>query len=299
MDISVIIATYNRSTRLKQALESFEKIIVAPGVTWELMIFDNNSTDNTKEVCREFQKRNLLILRYFIERRQGKAYALNVGIREARGKIIVFSDDDVIVDPFWLKNISEEFENDSSLGGIGGRVELFDETDQPVTIRTSKERILFTSPRQLVNPPIIGVNMAFRKSVFDKVKGMDPSFGPGSRIGSNIDAEFIYRVHKKGFKMVYSPDVLVYHNHGRKSEKVIDTLNKKYLIGRGAFYCKYVLRGDLNIFLMASREIYGICKGIVKDILHGNPVNKKITMIGALMTGVVYQLTDFRRCIDK
>ncbi len=291
MKISVIIATYNRSESLRQALQSFEEMSVPPELSWELIIMDNNSNDNTKEVCNEFQKKNTLPLKYIFESRKGKPYALNRGIREAKGEILALTDDDAIVDVYWLVSIAKVFSNDTSISGIGGRVEQYNENT--ITFRTYKERILFSSPYQLYNPPIIGVNMAFKKEVFDEVGGMDTSFGPGTKIGTNIDAEFIYRVYKKGFKMVYFPDVLVYHNHGRRTEKEVQALNQRYMIGRGAFYCKYILRGDINIFLMAFWEIYGILAGIIKNLLEGKPIEKNRRRLCNLMTGIIYKATGF------
>ena len=293
MKISVIIATYNRSESLRQALQSFEEMSVPPELSWELIIMDNNSNDNTKEVCNEFQQKNTLPLKYIFERCKGKPYALNRGIREAKGEILALTDDDAIVYVYWLVSIAKEFATDTSISGIGGRVELFDERDKPITIRTYKERILFSSPYQLYNPPIIGVNMAFKKEVFDEVGGMDTSFGPGTKIGTGIDAEFIYRVYKKGFKMVYFPDVLVYHNHGRRTEKDVQDLNQRDMIVRGAFYCKYILRGDINIFLMAFWEIYVILASLIKNLLEGKPIEKNRRRLCDLMTGIIYKATGF------
>ena len=292
MKISVIIATYNRSDRLRLALKSLDEMAAPSGVCWELIIIDNNSSDSTKEVCNEFQQKNTLIFKYIFEPRQGKAYALNEGIREATGDILVFTDDDAIADKYWLTSILKEFKNDVSIAGIGGRVELFNENDKCVTIRTSKDKITFSSPRQLRNPPIIGVNMAFKRRVFDEVGKMDLSFGPGSRIGAFIDAEFIYRVFKKGFKIIYTPDVLVYHNHGRRTEKEVQALNRRYMIGRGAFYCKYILRGDIKIVTMAFHETFNILVSLIKNLIGGRPIKKNLRGLCYLMTGALYKVTD-------
>ncbi len=293
MKISVIIATCCRSEDLMRALQSFEEMSVPPELSWELIIVDNNSKDNTKEVLDEFHQKNTLPLRYFFEGRQGKSFAINTGVREARGEILTFTDDDAIVDTHWLTSILKEFTTETSVSGIGGRVELFNKKDKPVTIRTCKERISFSSPRQLYSL-IIGCNMAFKRKVFDEVGGMDPSLGPGTKIGAVADdPDFIYRVYKRGFKIIYSPDVLVYHNHGRRTEKEIQILHKKYVIGRGALYCKYILRGDINIFLMAYREIYGITTSLIKNLLEGKPTKMNRRRLCNLMIGAVYNVTHF------
>lgn len=294
MKISVIIATCNRFEDLRRALQSFEEMFVPPGLSWELIIVDNNSNDNTKDVFNEFHRKNILPLMYIFVGRQGKSFALNVGIKDAKGEILAFTDDDAIVDAYWLTSILKEFTCDTSIAGLGGRVELFNKKDASVTIRTNKERILLSSPGQLLNPPIIGCNMAFKKNVFDEVREIDPGLGPGCKIESCEDADFVYRVYKKGFKMIYSPDVLVYHNHGRRTEKEVQSLNQKYVIGRGSLYCKYILRGDINILLMACWEMYGILTSLIKNLLEGKPIEKNRRRLCNLMTGVIYQATSFK-----
>ena len=295
MIISVIIATYNRSESLRQALKSFENMSVPPDMSWELIVVDNNSNDDTEEVCSQFMEKRTLPLRHVFEERQGKSFALNTGIKAANGNILAFTDDDCIVDPYWLISILKEFASDTSISGIGGRVELYNQNDKPVTIRTYKDRILFSSPRQLFNPPIIGINMAFKKRVFDEVGDMDPRLGPGTKAGAIFeDADYVYRAYKKGFKMVYSPNVLIYHNHGRRTETEVRSLKQKYSIGRGAFYCKYIMKGDIDILLMAAREIYIILTSLLKNILQGKPIKENIRRPCDLMTGIIYMARNFR-----
>ena len=294
MKISVIIATYNRFEDLKRALHSLEKMDVQRELSWELIIVDNNSNDKTKDIFEEFEKKNTLPLRYFFEGHQGKAFAINTGIRNSKGDILAFTDDDAIVDKYWLTSIEKEFMNDTVVAGVGGRVELFNKKDKPVTIRTFKERILFSST-QHVYTLIIGCNMSFKKEVFKEVGGIDTNLGPGSKSGAVADdPDFIYRVYKKGFKMIYSPDVVVYHNHGRREEDEIQSINQKYVIGRGAFYCKYVLHGDIKIFMMACLEISDILKSLLKNLLEGKNVSKNRKRLCYLIAGAIYMATNFR-----
>jgi len=293
MIISVIIATYNRSDNLRKTLHSLEKMLVPSELSWELIVVDNNSTDDTKELCSKFLQTYTLPLRYMFEGSQGKSIALNKGIQEATGEILAFTDDDAIVDPYWLTSIINEFRSDASISGIGGRVELYNKNDKPITIRNSKNKILLTSPQQLYNPIIIGVNMALKKRVFDEVGDIDSSLGPGTNIGSHEDADFIYRVYKKGFKLIYSPDVLVYHNHGRRTDAEVESLNQKYTLGRGAFYCKHILKGDINIFLMALWELYSIIIMFTKHILKRKSTKKNRRRLCNLITGFFYKATNF------
>src|ERR1044072_6930607 len=105
MKFSVIIATYNRAEELVKTLESL-KSLESTG-PWEVIIVDNNSSDNTREVVLERIDSFPVPLRYIMEKEQGRSAALNAGIRAAQGEILAVTDDDVRVDPKWLVNAEQ------------------------------------------------------------------------------------------------------------------------------------------------------------------------------------------------
>src|SRR5207247_9632566 len=92
MEISVIVCTYNRSTRLRKTLASFPKLVFDRPL-WELIIVDNNSKDDTKQICAEILQNGTLNARYIFEDKPCLSEARNRRIREAQGKIIGFVDD--------------------------------------------------------------------------------------------------------------------------------------------------------------------------------------------------------------
>src|ERR1700757_4351034 len=106
-NISVIVCTYNRCDELALTLESLANSLLPPPTVWEIIVVDNNSNDKTKEAVELFVRRFPGRFRYLCEARQGKSYALNAGIRDARGEILVFTDDDVVVEATWLDNLTK------------------------------------------------------------------------------------------------------------------------------------------------------------------------------------------------
>jgi len=224
MKLSIIIASYNRAASLLQFVRELSHQVVPDNVDWEVVIVDNNSTDGTRSAIAPLVEENSRRYKYLLESRQGKSMALNTGRRAATGEILVFTDDDCVPDPKWLATIAMEFASDASLSVLGGRVELYDKQDRPVTIRNFPDRTLIESRDQLFLF-LIGANMSIRRKVLDAVGEFDPFLGPGSRIGAVMeDLDLLYRVYRKKFKIVYSPDVLVYHNHGRATEAQIQAL---------------------------------------------------------------------------
>src|SRR5271154_1837494 len=106
MKVTVILCTYNRCRVLAKALDSLALSELPDSADWEVLVVDNNSTDQTKAVVQEYGRLHPGRFRYHFEPHPGKSYALNTGIREARGEIFAFIDDDVTVEPTWLENLT-------------------------------------------------------------------------------------------------------------------------------------------------------------------------------------------------
>ncbi|MGB7727472.1 MAG: glycosyltransferase [Candidatus Acidiferrum sp.] len=219
MNRSVILCTFNRCQSLLEALESVAASELPDSVTWEVLVVDNNSTDNTRIVAEEFCRRHPNRFRYLFEPQQGKSYALNAAIRAARGDIVAFTDDDVIVEPTWIRNLTAALESNEWVGAggrirpergfsfpswlsldgpysMGGVVGLFDRGDKPAELDWAP----------------YGANMAFRREMFEKYGGFRTDIGP--RPGSEIrgeDTEYGYRLMAAGERLRYEPSAIVYH----------------------------------------------------------------------------------------
>ena len=116
MRLTVVICSWNRAPSLQKTLESIESCRVPEGTNWEILVVDNNSDDGTAAVCKAFLEKSPDRYRYVFETRQGKSFALNTGIKYARGDIIAFTDDDVIVEQDWLGALLRAFDENVCAG---------------------------------------------------------------------------------------------------------------------------------------------------------------------------------------
>jgi glycosyltransferase involved in cell wall biosynthesis len=217
--VSVIICTYNRGASLAATLWSLANMDVPEGLIWELLVVDNNSTDNTRGVINDFAVSAHLDVRYVFEPRQGKSYALNTGISFARGQVMAFTDDDVTVGPKWLVALSEAFERHDCLG-VGGRIEAVWKMPKPNWLeQKGPHSLMFAIVRfdhgdeycALEIPPY-GANMAFRRMAFEKYGLFRVDLGPGYRgLAGGEDTEFCRRVMLVGEELIYAPDAVVFH----------------------------------------------------------------------------------------
>lgn len=263
MNVSIVVCTHNRGRHLSGLFESLTRLVVPSDVDWELVVVDNASTDNTRDICHAFAAGCQKRCRYVHEPNKGKSIALNTGISHADGDIIAFTDDDCVLSADWLLVLAQEFNADPSLGVLGGRVKLYDSRDQPLTLTSGDRRVVYSSLRMLFpDPLIIGCNMAARKEVFCSVEPFDTRLGPGTEAIAE-DVDFIHCAHKAGVKVAYVPNLVVYHNHGRQTDEEVRALVYKYHVGRGAFYVKHILRADADAARMASRDCWTSLKRAV------------------------------------
>lgn len=216
--ISIIICTYNRVDSLKKTLKSLEVMSVSDDIEWELLIVDNNSNDNTRESVNDFIRASGINCRYVFEEKQGLSHARNRGIKEAGGDIIAFTDDDVIVDKFWLQNIEKVFK-ENHVSCVGGRIFPVWETSCPEWLIDNLdlyENLALLdygdSSFYLDKPKIWGANFAVRKIMFEKYGAFNILLGRVcGKLYSGEETEFFIKLIENGEKILYSPNIIVRH----------------------------------------------------------------------------------------
>jgi len=219
MDLSVILCTYNRAKLLDKALRSLEQVRQPAGLSWELVLIDNNSSDNTRAMVDAAVTRGILPCRYVFEPRQGKSNALNTGIAQAKADILAFTDDDVIFAADWLGAVCKPFDDPKCLG-IGGQIiptwasprpSWYTETG-PYALMTAIIRYQFGDQLKPVEKPPWGANMAFRREAFTRYGSFDPRLGPmGNTLMRGEDVVLGQRMLAAGERLLYVPDAIVYH----------------------------------------------------------------------------------------
>ena len=222
MRVTVIVCTYNRAVYLRKMLESIVVSVLPNSVSWEVLIVDNNSSDQTPQVAEEFATRYPGRFRYIFESNQGKSNALNSGIRSSDGDVIAFVDDDVKVDSAWLWNLRKPLDG-NAWAGVGGRTLMAEAFSPPRWLLLSGTHNLAgilaavfdfgENPRELDWAPY-GANMAYRRTMFEKYGMFRSDLGPSvdRRIPRpNEDTEFGRRLMAAGERIRYEPLALVYH----------------------------------------------------------------------------------------
>jgi len=264
MKITTILCTYNRYQSLAKALDSLSRSVFSEAVEWEVLVVDNNSSDQTKAVVEEFSQKYPGRFRYLFEPQQGKSYALNAGIRNAHGEILAFVDDDVTVRPDWLQNLTAPL-RDGQWAGAGGRI-------LPMHGFVSPKWLALDGPRGLgfvlcaqfdlgdlasdLKDAPFGTNMAFRKEMFDKYGLFRTDLGPRPDSEMrNEDTEFGRRLFAGGERLRYVPSAVVYHEIHESRLRKDFFLAWWYERGKGAVREDGKNHGAVEIVKLFARRI--------------------------------------------
>lgn len=219
VDATVLICTFNRADDLERTLKSLAR--TRAGLSWDVIVVDNNSTDRTSEVVQACARDYPVPLHYLFEGRQGKSNALNTGMTRARSSIIVFTDDDVEVAEGWLEAGVRPLLDRGDIDYTGGpvrpawgapRPSWLDETGNLGGTIAVKDhgRAPFIFEEERKTP--LGVNMAVRRSLIEKIGGFRPDLGRNGRsLLGQEQAEFFYRSRRIGARGLYAPDMWLTH----------------------------------------------------------------------------------------
>ena len=265
--INIVICTHNRSESLKQTLSSLRETAVSLDLRWYLTVVDNNSGDQTKAVVEQFAASAPFPIHYVFEGRPGLSYARNTGIEKSTGDIIAFIDDDVTVEKDWLINLQAAFEKYDCIA-VGGRIYPVWPGPKPSWFH---EQGPFATPKAIVYFDLgdkvcvpeshpYGANMAFRREAFAKYGTFRVDLGRvANALMGGEDIEFFERLKKGGERILYVPDVVVYHPVTK------DRLDKNYFES----WCFNAARSAVRFEGLPKRAVYyfGLPRFYFRDLL--------------------------------
>ena len=256
--ISVVIPTRNRAHSLEILLKSLDRMGMPP-VPYEIVVVDNGSNDNTPQILSEWAKTSQGRKMLRVEE-PGKSRALNAGIRAARGELLAFLDDDVVVSaPSYLKEVWDYF-SAHDCAATQGAVLWPPEVKNDPELKPLLERYCSCVVRAVFPPgtpqkKLRGANMIVRRAVFEKVGLFNEQLGPGAS-GFSEDDELADRILAAGGWIGYIHHAQVIHELDRSR------LTEEY------FRERHRLQGRSR-FVYRSRGVsISILPNLVKAMFH-------------------------------
>lgn len=214
--ISVIVPAYNAAETLGECLVALLDQSV-PRSEYEVIVVDDGSMDATQEVVEQYG------VHLLTQANQGPAAARNLGVSHVRGEILLFTDADCVPARNWIEAMVAPFVDPEIVGAKG----VYRTQQRELVARFVQLEYEDKYDRMRLEPCIDFIDTysaAYRKAVFQKSDGFDPAFPRAS--GEDID--FSWRLSRRGYKMVFAPNAVVYHRH---VASVLDYVRRKYYVG--------------------------------------------------------------------
>lgn len=225
--VSVIICTYNRAPLLKRALFSLTQQTLLPR-QFEVIVVDDGSRDGTQDTIRGIKGRLPYSLSCHAQEKKGISAAKNLGIREAGGDVLVFTDDDCIFEKDWLSRLIGHLDS-PDVGAVGGPDRSPSDAsffarcvDYTVTSFAGTGGVRRKEGVRLAKYYPRGCNIAFPQAVIEKAGGYDETLAAGEEI------ELDYRVKQAGYLLKYAPDAPVWH---KRRSSLLGFLRQMYCRG--------------------------------------------------------------------
>lgn len=257
MKISVIICTYNRAILLDDSIKSIQGQDFTHN-QFEIVIVDNNSTDNTKEICKKTAITSDVRIKYIFEPRQGLSFARNTGIEHAEGEIVLFTDDDIEADKSWLCEIVSVFDR-PEVACAGGPIRPLWPFEKPSWINTDR----LTEPLSISEFSAaketgyfsghypFGANIAFHRETFKQFGAFSEGLGrQAGKLLSNEEIELCQRIEAAGKQIRFAPNAVIYHKIAP------ERMTKQWFYRR--FYWQG--RSDAVLDLKLQRNVYQLMK---------------------------------------
>jgi glycosyltransferase involved in cell wall biosynthesis/SAM-dependent methyltransferase/predicted O-methyltransferase YrrM len=215
---SVIVPTYDRPRYLKEALVSLLQQDF-PSAKYEIIAVDNQPTGEAHKIVQELEQDQKRSIRYVEEPKVGLHHARHAGAREARGEILIYVDDDVVVHPHWLSAMVATFAH-PHVACVGGKtIPKWETVEPPNWLSWSPGGLslldLGEESKELSWPEeVYGCNMAVRRSVLYEVGGFNPD-GMGDRrliwLRGDGETGLQQKIYDAGYKVIYNPQAWLYH----------------------------------------------------------------------------------------
>ena len=295
---TLLIATYNRAALLEDTLRSVALLRTPPDVAWDVVIADNNSIDNTREIVTAAAEWFPVPLTYVFEPRQGKSIALNTALSAISSSIVLFSDDDVRVPEDWLQMAIQPFVERPDIAYVGGPVRPRWGGTRPVWLENSQRAAGVLALLDYGSDPFVfeerrliplGVNMGVRRSLIHHVGGFNAALGRrGSSLLGQEQAEFFLRCRRIGARGLYVPEMRL--EHVVPAYRLSLRYFSRWWFWKGVSHARWYRmhkETELGVDLSKVSRFFG-----VPLFVYGSAINDAAAAVCALVTGARARAAD-------
>lgn len=271
--MSVVVCSRDRTEQLSACMPS---LLALDYPRYEIIVVDNApETSATADMISQRYGQTPQV-RYVREDRPGLNWARNCGLRNSRGEIVAYTDDDVVADPHWPAELVKGFQIADDVACVTGLI-LPEELETQAQVwfeqfggfsrgRSRFTRCIFNMSTHRLQDPLYpyltsefgaGANMAFKTAILRTLGGFDVAFGTGTPVAAAAETETFFRIIADGYTLVYEPAALVHHFHRRNYNSLCKQL-RGYGIGFTAFLTRCLIDDPTRLFYLLSKLPYAL-----------------------------------------
>lgn len=268
--VSVILATVDRVDTLRPTLDS---LLAMDYPDFEIIVVDNAPARTSTKQFMDAEYANHPKVRYVAETRPGLAQAHNRGLISSDRPFVAITDDDVLLDRYWLAELMKNFALGEHVGCVSGMIFAMEMETAPQEwieqyggFSKGFARQFFDLKQHRLDSPLYpytagkfgsGANMAFRTSAIRKLGGFDPALGAGSKAKGGDDLQAFFSIVNAGYMLVYEPNALLYHLH-QSEYKALASRAFGYGMGLSAYLTSVMVDHPLLFFDILWRLPMGL-----------------------------------------
>ncbi|HAN39423.1 MAG TPA: hypothetical protein DCQ29_11020 [Chitinophagaceae bacterium] len=272
VSLSVIICCYNSESRIERVLEHLARQVTDASLLWEIILVDNNSTDNTVKVAEAYWKeRNSGIKLYTcFESTPGLSFARNKGITESEGEYIIFCDDDNLLSSNYVQSMFNLLDKNKSIGIAGAIAEPLYETEPPLWFKENQSLFalgsLSTNSTNITVKPgwVWGAGMIIRRIVVEKIKATGFKQFLTDRVGSKMttggDVELCKATSVLGYEIWFNTECYFYHIMDRRRFNLEKFLDLVYENAKNSSYLRLFRVNGITRYVLTKRILLGFFK---------------------------------------
>jgi glycosyltransferase involved in cell wall biosynthesis len=232
LKFSVIITTFNRAHTLEKCLETLCDQNY-PKEDYEILVVNNNSSDDTEDVVFDFiEQHPETDIKYYFVPRSGQVYARQIGILAAKNEVLSFTDDDGLLVPDWLAEVTKVFNMSDEIVGVAGKIDIQWDKTPPEWVRNYEEQLgkldYGDKEKYEVGLYMNAGNLHVKKDVLIGVGGFNPEM-VGQWLMGDGETGLWLRLKKRNMKIGWAPKALMYHCQIVEKNATLGDIKRRFI----------------------------------------------------------------------